>query len=117
MQTFIGVDYFKRINDHRGHAVGDQVLKQLAMLVMNNIRSEDIFGRRGGEEFILLCPNTRVENAGYFAEKLREIISSSHFGEDKPLTVTASFGVGIINASEKFRALAKKFMLSESDYF
>ena len=104
----IDVDHFKRINDRRGHAVGDQVLKQLAMVMMSNIRNEDIFGRWGGEEFILLCPNTSLDNAGYFAEKLREIISNTHFGEEKPLAVTASFGVGIINPSEGFGTAFKR---------
>lgn len=104
----IDVDNFKRINDRRGHAVGDQVLKQLAMVVMNNIRNEDIFGRWGGEEFILLCPNTSLDNAGYFAEKLRQIISDAHFGEEKPLAVTASFGVGIINPGEDFGTAFKR---------
>src|SRR5690554_3552166 len=100
----IDIDHFKRINDRRGHTVGDQVLKQLATLVMSNIRNEDIFGRWGGEEFILLCPNTTSDNAFIFAEKLRGLISDTQFAEEKPLAVTASFGVGAIQAGEDFIA-------------
>ncbi len=104
----IDIDHFKRINDRRGHDAGDNILKQFTLIVSSNIRSDDIFGRWGGEEFILICPKTSIDNAFYLAEKIRKIISDTVFEEKKPVTITASFGVGTIQQDEDFASAFRR---------
>lgn len=104
----IDIDHFKRVNDRRGHDVGDSILKQFTLIVSSNIRSEDIFGRWGGEEFILICPKTNIDSAHHLAEKIRKIIGDTVFEEEKPLTITASFGVGTIQQDEDFGSAFKR---------
>lgn len=100
------IDHFKQINDTHGHDVGDQVLKQFAQVVASNIRQEDIFGRWGGEEFILICPHTSLDKAFYLAEKIRIIVSETTY--EKKLAVTASFGVGLLDKNETFEHAFKR---------
>lgn len=102
------IDHFKRINDRRGHAVGDKILQQFALLVGSNIRSQDVFGRWGGEEFLLICPDSSIDNAFYLAEKIRRIISETLFEEEKPMAVTASFGVSTILPDEDFMSAFRR---------
>lgn len=98
----IDIDHFRRVNDRRGNEAGDELLKQFSILIASNIRNEDIFGRWDGEKFILVCPKTSIDSAFYFAEKLRKVICNSLFDEEKPLSITASFGVGTIMEGEDF---------------
>lgn len=85
------IDRFKDVNDTLGHIVGDEVLKGLARAVYKNIRVNDIFARWGGEEFVVMAPDTKLEDALLFASKLREEIEKHVFAED--LRITCSFGV------------------------
>jgi|GEM_PF-5819293 len=85
------IDHFKSINDLFGHDVGDDVLKDIAKVIQLNIRKTDIFARWGGEEFIILTPETTEENVEILAEKLRYAIENYDFG--LPQKITASFGV------------------------
>ncbi|QOY51314.1 sensor domain-containing diguanylate cyclase [Candidatus Sulfurimonas baltica] len=85
------IDFFKKINDTHGHDVGDTVLKSIVSVVIENIRNIDIFVRWGGEEFLILCPETDSENAVILAQKLRIKIESTTFGVAG--NVTSSFGV------------------------
>ncbi len=90
----IDIDRFKRINDARGHAVGDMVLKRIARLMHDEKREADILARFGGEEFIMLLPETGGEGAIVFAERLRGKIASMDFQSvEETFHVTASFGV------------------------
>jgi diguanylate cyclase (GGDEF)-like protein len=85
------VDHFKQINDAYGHMTGDRVLRGTAQLVSRSIRSMDCLGRWGGEEFLLVLPQTDLTAATLLAERLRELLSRRSFeGVD---CVTASFGV------------------------
>jgi len=85
------IDYFKTVNDTYGHQTGDQVLQELAALVMDNIRDIDFFARWGGEEFVLILPGTGLIEAHDCIEKLRQIISRHEILPD--LRITCSFGV------------------------
>ncbi len=85
------VDYFKRVNDEFGHACGDKVLIALTNLVQAKVRSSDLLGRWGGEEFLLICPETPLIGACQNAELLREIIENFAFEEN--ISITCSFGV------------------------
>lgn len=104
----IDIDHFKAINDNRGHDAGDRVLKKFVEIISTNIRTEDMLGRWGGEEFILICPKTSIDNAFYLAEKIRKIIAGHVFEEENPLTVTASFGVATISLNEEFSDAFKR---------
>ena len=85
------LDCFKTINDTYGHAVGDEVLIKVAHLVEPLLRGSDTFGRWGGEEFLVVAPETELEEAAALAERLREAVEAASYPHDVP--VTASFGV------------------------
>ncbi|MFY7866357.1 GGDEF domain-containing response regulator [Roseateles sp.] len=87
----LDIDRFKRFNDTYGHHVGDQVLVSLALLLQQRVRASDVAGRWGGEEFLIICPDTDLAGAQQMAESLRQHIATHgfpHVGE-----CTASFGV------------------------
>ena len=94
----LDIDHFKEVNDIYGHDIGDKVLIALTELISKNIRENDIFARWGGEEFMLLLPRTKVEEAYKKAQELRELLDAHahiipHF--------TASFGVTEIQPYDK----------------
>ncbi len=89
----IDLDLFKRINDERGHHVGDQVLRKMGEVLRVGIRNSDAVGRWGGEEFVLVCPGASLEKAADLAEKLRHKIMETNFVPEERLNITASFGV------------------------
>ncbi|MCW8822378.1 MAG: diguanylate cyclase [Sulfurovum sp.] len=102
----IDVDHFKSINDTYGHDIGDNVLKDLANAVQDNIRKLDIFARWGGEEFLILTPNTNHDNVQIVAEKLRVFIENHHFPKVKNLTV--SLGISTLKETDTFTELFKR---------
>jgi diguanylate cyclase (GGDEF)-like protein len=85
------IDHFKRINDQHGHAVGDEVLKELCRRISQRLRRTDVFCRLGGEEFVVLCPNTDGSQALSVALELWQALRSEPM-EDVGI-VTASFGI------------------------
>lgn len=95
------IDDFKHINDNYGHDIGDYVLKEISSLVNNEIRANDIFIRWGGEEFLLICSNTTLEEAYNLAERFRIAIESYTFKNN--IKITASFGVIELEKNEDFR--------------
>lgn len=97
------VDHFKKINDGCGHAVGDRVLIELARLIRDNKRGADIFARWGGEEFVILAPETTAEEAACLADKLRLLIAS-HRAEGMP-PITLSFGVAEFGKGDDLESL------------
>lgn len=86
------LDNFKEINDNYGHQVGDEVLKALSHIVLENVREHDVVVRWGGEEFIILLPETSLEGASTVAEKIRSSLEESKL-TSKQLNITSSFGV------------------------
>jgi len=97
------IDHFKKINDQYGHAIGDHVLYSLSNIVKQHIRTNDLFARWGGEEFVLLCRDTKIDHASLIAEKIRELIAN--FAFDNNVRVTASFGVATLNDNETLEQL------------
>jgi diguanylate cyclase (GGDEF)-like protein len=91
----VDLDHFKRLNDSQGHAAGDAVLRHVAQLLAGNVRSVDIAGRYGGEEFLILLPETDVDAAAALAEKLRRIVGSGEvaIGDGERIRITLSAGV------------------------
>ena len=92
----LDVDHFKSVNDTHGHAAGDAVLKSVAATCKAALRTGDLFGRLGGEEFAILLPHVEREGAVAVAEKVRSLIASHTVGE-RQLTVTASFGISALS--------------------
>jgi len=98
----IDLDHFKRINDERGHHVGDRVLRTMGEVLRSCTRNTDAVGRWGGEEFVLVCPGTNLANAADLAEKLRHRIMETNFIPEEPLPITASFGVATSKDDQGF---------------
>jgi diguanylate cyclase (GGDEF)-like protein len=98
--VLIDLDHFKIINDTYGHAVGDRVLKRAVAACQEHLRSTDIFGRLGGEEFGIVLPECTLEQALGRAEQIRVAIATAASGEDAPgIPISASFGVATIARS------------------
>lgn len=98
----LDLDHFKHVNDTWGHPAGDAVLRHVATLAASTVRSTDLVGRLGGEEFIVLLPNTTVHAARNLAEKLRQRIESSPVQWEKlSIPITTSVGLAGTTAQEK----------------
>lgn len=90
----LDIDYFKQVNDTHSHAIGDQVLQDLARRLAKRLREIDILGRYGGEEFVILLPENDLFSASNVAERLRAAIGEAPLQTDiGPLPLTASLGV------------------------
>jgi diguanylate cyclase (GGDEF)-like protein len=98
----VDIDHFKRINDELGHAAGDEALVQAVHRLREGLRTEDVLGRLGGEEFILLLPNTDSASAVRAGERIRQAFSSTplKLGEDAR-TVTLSIGVAVLAPADR----------------
>ncbi|MBC7699184.1 diguanylate cyclase, partial [Aquabacterium sp.] len=95
------VDHFKVINDTHGHEAGDDVLKAVARILRSGVREVDHAARWGGEEFLLLLPETALPGAGLLANRLRESIAELRVpGKDGPLSVTMTFGISTLHLNE-----------------
>ncbi len=95
----LDIDNFKKINDNHGHAAGDSVLKFLASSLKEQLRSTDTIGRIGGEEFVILVPNTDLQTAYTVAEKIRIFFESTGvFHDCKMLSVTISMGIASLGS-------------------
>lgn len=99
----IDVDHFKTVNDTHGHLVGDRILIEFANILREGTRITDTVGRWGGEEFLIVCPDTDSAAAFALAEKLRNRIESHAF--PKTGNATGSFGVASFSQDEKFDAV------------
>jgi diguanylate cyclase len=98
----LDLDHFKRVNDTWGHPAGDAVLRHAAILTSTTVRSTDLVGRLGGEEFIVLLPNTSIDLGRRIAEKIRLRLEASVVTwEGNRIPVTASFGLSSTTAEEK----------------
>jgi len=108
----VDLDHFKRINDTLGHLVGDTVLRQLGEMLLRDARSVDAVARYGGDEFVIVLPETAAHGAMMFADRMRQRIANFPFGEPtRPVRVTASVGVACfpdpaVDTPESFIALA-----------
>jgi diguanylate cyclase (GGDEF)-like protein len=88
--VMVDIDHFKRLNDEFGHLLGDEVLRQVTNLFAQNLRKSDIVCRYGGEEFVLLMPQTPVDQAGSASDKLRKTVETFTFpGVARPVTFSA----------------------------
>jgi two-component system cell cycle response regulator len=98
----LDIDYFKSINDTHGHDAGDDVLREFAVRVRKSIRGIDLACRFGGEEFVIIMPETDMAVATIVAERLRRRIASEPFpiSQGKALEVTVSAGIATLDAAD-----------------
>lgn len=100
------IDHFKQVNDRFGHLEGDRVLVKVVEAVGRQLRTTDMLGRWGGEEFLILCPSTPGKGALALAEKLRLAVEKECVLGETPLT--ASFGVAVYDKGDRLEALVRK---------
>jgi diguanylate cyclase (GGDEF)-like protein len=99
--ALIDLDFFKRVNDAFGHPTGDEVLRTFAITMFANIRTIDRFGRYGGEEFLLILPDTAEQSAARMLDRLRGIVAELDWSAFSPdLQVTISAGVATLRPNE-----------------
>lgn len=110
------IDHFKSFNDNYGHAAGDEILRQVSRFILDNIRYSDSLCRYGGEEFVLVLPETSLSDGYQIVENLRQKIEDHTFViDDEPQKITMSFGVSSrvpfnINDYEELVALSDQLM-------
>ena len=98
----IDIDNFKKINDKYGHAIGDKVIISLANIFENNTRQSDISIRFGGEEFVIILPNTNKENTLKLANKIKNDVENFILKvKDETVSFTISIGITIVNKKDK----------------
>lgn len=103
---FFDIDHFKNINDTYGHDTGDKALTAFANIIKTNIREYDIFARWGGEEFILMLPQTDLSAAFKIAEKLRKKVAEYNFGIMGQ--ITCSIGISMLKKDDDEKSLLKR---------
>ena len=102
----LDIDHFKRVNDHYGHIAGDHCLQQIASILKLNSRSIDTVGRWGGEEFLIICPETDLKGTEKLAEKLRTKIAEHDFSQVGK--ITCSFGVTSFFAGDTLESIVDR---------
>lgn len=102
----VDIDHFKSVNDTYGHQVGDMVLSQTTKIISQNLRKSDIFGRWGGEEFVVICPQTNKNEAFVLAEKLRVAIEENEF--EKVGHKTICLGIAELENDDNEETLVEK---------
>ncbi len=102
----VDIDHFKRVNDQHGHLVGDQVISSIAEVLEEHIRENDTLGRWGGEEFLIICPESTLDGLQQLAERLRSAV------ETKKLPIvehkTASFGAAVFEPEDSVETIISK---------
>ena len=98
--AMIDVDHFKNVNDEYGHVVGDAVLRGIAEVLQDNVRRDELAARYGGEEFAIVLPETDLESARAFSDRIREEIAERSFDhEGKEIRLTVSIGLAEFDPS------------------
>ncbi|WP_197723432.1 sensor domain-containing diguanylate cyclase [Desulfovibrio ferrophilus] len=107
--VFCDIDHFKRVNDTYGHDIGDRVLSMVARSLEGSLREMDVACRWGGEEFLLIIPNTDLEGLGTIAERARMFVERSWFDlEEQRINVTISMGGAVLGAGETMDFLIRR---------
>lgn len=107
--ALLDIDNFKMLNDQHGHDVGDVALKHLTSVVRRTVRTTDIVTRLGGEEFVILLPNTQLNEAVTLIERLQRSLTKAYFlGNNEKLLITFSAGVALFTASDDMSSILQR---------
>ena len=110
----LDIDYFKKVNDTYGHVAGDIILKEMATVVNETLRQEDLFARYGGEEFAVVLKNTDLAHAVLIAERLRGMVAAhEYYVDDQKIPVTISLGVSTLIGQNHLKPI---FLVQEADH-
>lgn len=104
----LDLDHFKQINDQYGHLIGDEVLKEFALTIKNNVRKSDFFARWGGEEFIILMPEANKEQALQLGEKVRSLIENHFKNHFKLPAITVSIGISLFSSNDTINSILER---------
>jgi len=104
--VILDIDHFKKVNDRFGHGVGDSVLVQLVSTLKQRLRKADSLARWGGEEFLLLLPDTDYQGAVKVAEALRQVVEDARFEHQQTLTI--SLGVATVRPDDSLKSLVRR---------
>lgn len=107
----IDIDHFKHVNDTYGHQVGDDILKSLTRCCLNVLRTNDSFGRIGGEEFLIILPETNQQHALEAAERLRKAVESTAHKTSTNDSLRITVSVGVACFEPKFNSQKDKYLL------
>jgi diguanylate cyclase (GGDEF)-like protein len=97
--AFVDIDHFKTVNDTYGHAAGDTVLRGVAQTIAENLRTSDLIGRYGGEEFMLILTETNMEEGATLSEKLRVLVERLRFSIEGNPALSVTISIGIVGGS------------------
>ncbi|MDF2951407.1 MAG: domain S-box/diguanylate cyclase protein [Anaerocolumna sp.] len=107
--AFMDIDHFKNFNDTYGHDVGDEVLKMVGKTLKSNVRSTDLIGRWGGEEFMAVLPSVSQDKLLHISQKIRTLVENSILRkEEKELNVTISIGATLIRENDTIESMKKR---------
>ena len=107
--VMLDIDFFKKINDTYGHLAGDLALKEMTKIVFSLIRKSDVFGRYGGEEFLLVLPDTKITGALKLARRIKETIQNNVFEFNKQkIKFTVSIGITSVGLSDSYESLISR---------
>lgn len=112
---FIDLDHFKRVNDQYGHQAGDAVLKQVAQLLNERLRHNDILARYGGEEFVILLADTDQEVASVIAEQIRHLIAKTKFIISNGKTLQQTLSIGLATLTHQSDIHDEKSLIAKAD--
>ncbi|MFT6269819.1 MAG: diguanylate cyclase (GGDEF)-like protein [Alphaproteobacteria bacterium] len=106
----VDIDHFKEVNDNYGHDAGDKVLIQFGNILQNSVRNSDLVARMGGEEFLIIFPNTHIDEANQITNSIREKIEQASFNvsDGSSLNITASFGIAVAERATEAEAAINK---------
>ena len=111
----IDIDYFKKYNDINGHVAGDKLLRRFAKILKDNLRPYDIYGRFGGEEFIVVFPRTSANEAFHVCERIRKAMEETRFyGQEKMPFGKVTISIGISDVHGK-RRIARDTLVNGAD--
>lgn len=104
--AILDIDHFKKTNDTFGHQAGDKVLVEISKILKTHIRKTDFVGRFGGEEFVIICPESDKQGTYNLIENIRLAISNHNFQEVG--NITASFGIAMLKKEDTINSLLKR---------
>jgi diguanylate cyclase (GGDEF)-like protein len=105
----LDIDFFKKINDTYGHLAGDMALKEMAHIILNLIRKSDLCGRFGGEEFLIILPNTKIAGALKLANRIKDTIENHSFKfKNQDIKFTVSIGITAVGLNDDYNSLISR---------